>query len=127
MSSTAQTDLADDDDLLTTDEASLLIGVSRQHVVDLAMRGDLPYETVGTHRRIRRAGLERLRYSTSRMSADQRRALRLGYATAGRLAEHPERALAIARQPRGPPSTPHPGASGHLVAAVAGPPRRPPG
>jgi excisionase family DNA binding protein len=96
-SSTAQTVAADDDDLLTTGEAALLIGVSRQHVVDLTMRGDLPYETVGTHRRIRRADLERLRFSTSRMSADQRRALRLGYATAGRLAEDPERALAIAR------------------------------
>ncbi|RMI12718.1 DNA-binding protein [Cellulomonas triticagri] len=80
----------DGEDLLTTGEAARLLGVSRQHVVDLTARGDLPYETVGTHRRVRRRDLERVRFSTSRVSADQRRALRLAYAVAGKIAQDPD-------------------------------------
>jgi excisionase family DNA binding protein len=89
--------LGDSDTLLTTGEAALLLGVSRQHVVDLTARGDLPFETVGTHRRVRRSDLERLRFTTTRLSADQRRSLRLAYATAGKLVQDPERVLSVAR------------------------------
>lgn len=86
----------DADTLLTTGEAASVLGVSRQHIVDLTTRGDLPFETAGTHRRIRRSDLERLRFGTIRMSADQRRSLRLAYAVAGRLATDPEGTLALA-------------------------------
>jgi excisionase family DNA binding protein len=89
--------LADSDALLTTGEAARVLGVSRQHVVDLTARGDLPFETVGTHRRVRRGDLERLRHGSARFSVDQRRSLRLAYAVAGKLVQDPEGVLAIAR------------------------------
>jgi excisionase family DNA binding protein len=46
------------DELLTTGEVAVLLGSSRQHVVDLWERGLLPYVRVGTHRRVRRADVE---------------------------------------------------------------------
>ena len=77
------------DELLTTGEAARLLGTSRQHVVNLTERGDLPFETTGTHRRVRLADVERVRYSTQRLSADQRRSLYLAYAVAGKLVQDP--------------------------------------
>jgi len=85
------------DDLLTTGEAAKLLNSSRQHVVDLCDRGDLPYTTTGTHRRIRRRDVEAHRTRTVRMSRDQRRSLWLSYATAGEIVSDPVRALEIAR------------------------------
>ncbi len=87
----------DSDELLTTGEAASLLGVSRQQVVNMAERGDLPYEMSGTHRRIRRSDVERARFSTRRMSADQRRSLRLGYAIAGKIVQQPDAALSLGR------------------------------
>ncbi|GCD19700.1 helix-turn-helix domain-containing protein [Cellulomonas sp. H30R-01] len=78
------------DELLTTGEVARLLGASRQHVVNLTERGDLPYEMSGAHRRVRRSDVDRLRYSTQRLSADQRRSLYLAFATAGKLVLHPE-------------------------------------
>ena len=77
------------DELLTTGEVARLLGVSRQHVVNLTERGDLPFETTGTHRRVRRSDVDHLRYSTQRLSADQRRSLYLAYAVAGKLVQDP--------------------------------------
>ena len=89
---------ADGDQLLTTGEAASLLNSSRQHVVDLCERGELPYTTVGTHRRVRRADLEALRTRTQKMTRDQRRSLWLAYATAGRVVEDPDRAKQLARR-----------------------------
>ncbi|PWJ56487.1 DNA binding domain-containing protein, excisionase family [Quadrisphaera granulorum] len=85
------------DDLLTTGEAATMLGVSRQHIVNLCDRGDLAYVTSGAHRRITRAELEAFAARSARMTRDQRRSLWLSYAVAGRLVEEPEATLATAR------------------------------
>lgn len=88
---------AESEELLTTGEAAKLLSSSRQHVVDLCNAGDLPYVTVGRHRRIRRRDVEALRNRTQRMSRDQRRSLWLNIAVAGRLVVDTDLVLEIAR------------------------------
>ena len=83
---------------MTTGEAAVLLGVSRQHIVDLCMAGDLPFITVGTHRRIRRAAVEDLRDSADRLTRDQLRSLLLAYAVAGHLVADPDKAIARAQR-----------------------------
>jgi excisionase family DNA binding protein len=91
-------DLAPDGtDLLTTGEAARVLNASRQHIVDLCNSGDIPYVTVGTHRRVRRSDLEELRSRTARLTRDQQRSLWLGYAVAGKLVSDPEGVLATGR------------------------------
>ncbi len=85
-------------DLLTTGEAARLLNSSRQHVVDLCNRGDLPYVTVGTHRRVRRTDVEAVRDRALRMTRDQRRSFWIAFALAGRIVEEPERARERARR-----------------------------
>jgi len=80
---------ADGDELLTTGEAARILNTSRQHVVDLCERGDLPFVTTGSHRRVRRADVEALAARTQRLTRDQDRSLWLGYAIAGKLAADP--------------------------------------
>jgi len=85
------------DALLTTGEAAKILNTSRQHVVDLCDRGDLPFVTTGSHRRIRRADVEALRTRTQRLTRDQRRSLWLGYAAAGKLVADPPGVMQRAR------------------------------
>ena len=77
------------DEFLTTGEVAKILSTSRQHVVDLCDRGDLPFVTTGTHRRIRRSDVEALRTRTQRLTRDQQRSLWLGYAIAGKLVADP--------------------------------------
>lgn len=86
-----------DDDTLTTGEAARILGCSRQHVVDLCTRGLLPYSSVGTHRRVRRVDVELLRDHAERMSDDERRALWVAHAVAGRIVADPVRSISRAR------------------------------
>ena len=81
------------DDLLTTGEAAKILNCTRQHVADLCDRGDLPYTTVGTHRRVTRENVEALKTRTDRLSRDERRSLWLAYVVAGRIATEPERTI----------------------------------
>ena len=84
------------DELLTTGEAAKLLNSSRQHIVDLCERGELPFTTVGTHRRVNRADVEAIKARSQRLNKDQRRSLWLAYAIAGRIAEDPALALRLA-------------------------------
>lgn len=86
------------EELLTTGEAAKILNTSRQHVVDLCDRGDLPFVTTGKHRRIRRSDIEALRTRTQRLTLDQERSLWLGYAAAGRLVGDPSGVLQRARE-----------------------------
>lgn len=88
---------AEAEDLLTTGEAAQLLGTSRQHVVNLCNAGDLPYVTVGRHRRVSRRDVEAVRAGTRRWTRDQLRSLWLSHAVAGRLVEDPQGVLARAR------------------------------
>jgi excisionase family DNA binding protein len=90
--------LSDHEELLTTGEAAKLLNSSRQHVVDLCERGELPYSTVGAHRRVKRSDVEAVKIRTQRLTRDQRRSLWLAYATAGRIVENPDHARALAHQ-----------------------------
>lgn len=79
------------DELLTTGEAAKILGVSRQHIVDLCDRGLLPFTYAGTkHRRIRRSDLEAFRSGSDRLSRDQQRSLWLAYGVAGRIVADPD-------------------------------------
>lgn len=83
--------------LLTTGQAARLLGSSRQHVVDLCESGDLPYLTVGTHRRLRREDVEQVRHRTTRSNRSDRRSRWLNIAVAGELVRDPDAVLRHAR------------------------------
>jgi excisionase family DNA binding protein len=92
-----------DDDLLTTGDAAALLGVTRQHIINLAHRGVLPYLMAGTHRRVRRGDVLRLAHRAAAdrggpMTRDQIRSLWLHRVAAGRVAEAPEPSLRRARR-----------------------------
>ncbi len=79
--------------LLTTGQAARLLGSSRQHVVDLCESGDVPYLTVGTHRRLRREDVEQVRQGTTRSNRSDRRSRWLNIAVAGELVRNPDTVL----------------------------------
>jgi len=80
--------------LLTTGEAAVLLRSSRAHVVDLCVRGLLPYVRVGAQRRIRRADLEA--FIQPGLTQEQLRALWLHRAVAGKIVQNPTSVLAAA-------------------------------
>lgn len=88
---------AESEELLTTGEAAALLSSSRQTIVNLCNAGDLPFTTVGTHRRIRRRDVEAFRTRSERLSRDQRRSLWLNTAVAGRLVVDTDAVLERAR------------------------------
>lgn len=74
-------------DWLTTGETATMLGVSRQHVVDLCDRGELPCTRAGTHRRIRRSDVERM--ITPLLTREQEKSLWLHRALLGHLMIEP--------------------------------------
>src|SRR5262249_52691769 len=83
------------EDFLTTGEAAVLLGSSRQHVVDLCDRGVLACIKTGTHRRVRRADVEAM--LRPGLTRDQFKALWLPRAVAGHLVADPEGVLSRAQ------------------------------
>ncbi len=72
----------------------MLLRSSRAHVVDLCLRGLLPYVTIGSQRRVRRWDVEAL--IEPRMNPEQLETLWLHRAVAGRLVRDPRAVLAAA-------------------------------
>lgn len=81
--------------MISTGKAAELLGVSRQHVVDLCNRDLLEHVRVGKHRRIRRSAVLDMLPAPPRREAE--RLLWLHGAVAGRLMLEPDRVLAKAR------------------------------
>jgi excisionase family DNA binding protein len=93
---------ADDRDLLTTGQVATLLGTTPRHVVNLCLRGELPYSMAGTHRRIRRADALALAERPAAnhggpLTDDQLRSLWLHRAAAGHIVSDPVGTLALAR------------------------------
>ena len=66
--------LVPEDEAFTTQAAANYLGVSRQHLVDLLDRKEIPHHKVGTHRRVTFKDLlvyERTRDKTRREALDQ--------------------------------------------------------
>lgn len=82
--------------LLRTGEAAELLSVSRQHVVDLCDRGELPNIRLGTHRRIRRSDLDALLDGRA-MTPEQRKQLWLHQALLTHLLTRPDEVIELAR------------------------------
>lgn len=84
------------DDWLSTGDVAQMLGVSRQHVVDLCDRGELACTKVGTHRRIRRT--DAVRMAKPRITREQERSLWLHRALLGALMADPRGVLQTARE-----------------------------
>ena len=82
--------------LLSTGHVASLLGVSRQHVVDLCDRGDLIFVRVGSHRRVPRFELDRIlgAVHVGKLTRDQERSSWLHRAVLGELVNNPEDVLA---------------------------------
>jgi len=89
-------------DLLTTGQVATLLGTTPRHVVNLCLRGELPYSMAGTHRRIRREDALALAERPAAnhggpLTDDQLRSLWLHRAAAGHIVSDPIGTLARAR------------------------------
>lgn len=84
---------------ITTTEAAAILGCSRQQVVNLCNRGELPSGSVGRHRRLRQEDVESYarRRATGGMTRDQLRSLWVHRAVAGHIATDPVETLRLAK------------------------------
>ena len=85
------------DTLLSTGQAARLLGVSRQHVVDLCESGRLDFARVGTHRRIPGREVERLSVRARGLTRERERSLWLHRAVVAELVADPDTVLETAR------------------------------
>lgn len=83
------------EDFLKTGEVAQLLGVSRQHVVDLCNRGHINYVRVGTHRRIPRSEVGRL--TGARLTREEEKSLRLHQALLTPMLVDPDAVISKAR------------------------------
>src|SRR5688500_8247543 len=82
--------------LMKTGAVAEALGVSRQHVVDLCERGDLPSIRVGAHRRIRRSDVDAL-LEAQLMTEEQRKQLWMHQALLTHLLTRPKEVMGLAQ------------------------------
>src|SRR5262245_53015804 len=80
--------------MLKTGEVARLLGVSRQHVVDLCDRGEMQHVRVGTHRRVPRVEVDRI--LGQRLTREEEKSLRLHQALLTPLLTDPTAVIAKA-------------------------------
>ncbi|MEU6023648.1 helix-turn-helix domain-containing protein [Micromonospora sp. NPDC047134] len=85
-------------ELLTSGQVAKLLGCSRQQVVNLCERGDLPFVRVGAHRRVRREHVEAMLRPRQPLTRDQLKSLWLHQAVAGCLVVDPDDVLGKASE-----------------------------
>lgn len=85
-------------ELLTTGEVAKILATSRQQVVNLCERGDLPFVMVGKHRRVARSAVENLLRPKQKLTRDQLKSLWLHQAVAGNLVTDPDAVLGRAAE-----------------------------
>jgi len=105
--------------LLSTGKAAILLGSSRQHVVDLCESGQLPYLMAGKHRRIERDTIDaflRVPVVKPELRREQLASLWLHRAVAARVVQDPANVLAHARTNLDALSREHASAGGWLDA-----------
>ncbi len=93
------------EDTLTSSQAAELLGVSRQHVADLADRGEISAWRAGSHRRFHRQDVLAYRESLrskakarlSSLNLSDRRSLAYGLIIAAKLTAQPEMVIESAR------------------------------
>ena len=83
--------------MLTTGEAAEILGVSRQHIVNLSDRGEIDSTKVGAHRRIPLSEVERLQGGNG-LTPEREKSLRLHQALIGDLLENPDAVISKARE-----------------------------
>lgn len=83
--------------MLKTGEVAEMLGVSRQHVVNLANRGELRSTKIGAHRRISLSEVERLR-GGSGLTPEREKSLWLHQALIGDLLNDPHAVVEKAKQ-----------------------------
>ena len=83
--------------MLTTGETAEILGVSRQHVVNLSNRGEIASTKVGAHRRIPLSEVERLQ-GRNALTPEREKSLRLHQALIGDLLENPDEVISKARK-----------------------------
>lgn len=81
-------------ELLTVGQSAVLLRVPRAYVVDLCLRGLLPYVRVGGHRRLRRTDVEAMLFPL--LTREETQVLWLHRAIAGKVVANPRPVLAAA-------------------------------
>lgn len=82
--------------MLKTGEVAQMLGVSRQHVVNMCDRGELPCVRVGKHRRIPRQEVEKL--TSHRLTREQEKSLWLHWALLTPMLTEPDAVITKARE-----------------------------
>lgn len=82
--------------LLKTSEAAQILGVSRQHVVNMCDRGEMVCVHVGSHRRVPSSEVERV--TSRRLTREEERSLWLHRALLSPLLTEPDTVVSAARE-----------------------------